>query len=126
MRNLLFLCAFLLVAPFSATAQNTDARIAYPPDSLQQQVADLHLRLNHVQDNLGKASNKMKYGILVASIGYSVTIAGGQLLGGKNGELGEALLYTGGGIGLAGTVLLFDAFRFMKKASKRPKSKKLY
>ena len=124
MQKLFFLSFFMLFAQCTKAQQITVG--PHLTDSLQQQIGAVDLRLDHVQHNLGKASQKMKYGILVASLGYSVTIAGGQMLGGKNNNLGEALLYTGGGIGLAGTFLLFDSFRFMRKASRQPTPKKLY
>jgi len=38
-----------------------------------------------------------------------VTILGGQLLG-SNPDLGKALLYTGGAIGITGTVILVKGF----------------
>jgi len=85
-------------------------------DSLKNAIMQLDQKVNLVQYNLMKSHSKLKNGILIATLGYSVTIAGGLMLGGENNDLGTALLYTGGGIGLAGGFLIFDSFRFYKKA----------
>ena len=63
--------------------------------------------------NLEKSKAKFQRGILVATIGYTLTIAGGLMLGRENDELGQVLLVTGGVTGITGTVLLVDAFKFL-------------
>ncbi len=86
-------------------------------DSLKQEILKLKTDVNTIQLNLNNAHSRFKRGMLVATIGYSVTIAGGQMLGRKNDDLGKVLLYTGGAIGIGGTFMLLDSFKFLSKAS---------
>lgn len=78
-------------------------------DSLVNAVVNLENEIYGVKLNLHQSQRKLKTGILVATVGYTVTIIGGQLLGTRP-QLGEALLYTGGAIGIAGTVVLVKGF----------------
>jgi hypothetical protein len=78
-------------------------------DSLVRAVVQLENELYEVKLNLHQSQKQLKTGILVATIGYTVTILGGQLLG-SNPDLGKALLYTGGAIGITGTVILVKGF----------------
>lgn len=59
--------------------------------------------------NLSNGQKRFQSGVIVSAIGYSVTIAGGMMLGRENDELGQVLLVAGGVTGLTGTVLLVDA-----------------
>ncbi|MGY6521592.1 MAG: hypothetical protein ACXIUD_07680 [Mongoliitalea sp.] len=78
-------------------------------ENMQRTIMQLQQEVYDVQLNLHQAQRQLKNGILVATIGYSVTILGGQLLG-NNPELGRGLLYAGGAIGIAGTVVLVKGF----------------
>lgn len=78
-------------------------------DSLEKTVLLLEKEVYDINLNLYNSQKQLKSGILVATLGYTVTIIGGQLLGTRP-ELGEALLYTGGAIGIAGTVVLVRGF----------------
>jgi hypothetical protein len=78
-------------------------------DSLVNAMVKLEKEVYEVQLNLHQSQKQLKTGIFVATLGYTVTIIGGQLLGTRP-ELGEALLYTGGAIGIAGTVVLVKGF----------------
>lgn len=78
-------------------------------DSLVNTIVKLEKEIYEVQLNLHQSKKQLKTGILVATVGYTVTIIGGQLLGTRP-ELGEVLLYTGGAIGIAGTVVLVKGF----------------
>jgi hypothetical protein len=89
-------------------------------DSLKRAVIKLDGEIGQINYNLVNAKRSLKTGILVATIGYTVTIIGGQLLG-VNPKLGEALLYTGGAIGIGGTVVLIRGFN---KISLGPPRKK--
>ena len=81
-------------------------------DSLKREIIDLKLDVQNVQLSISETKRTLKRGILVATIGYTVTIIGGQLLGTRP-ELGEALLYTGGAIGIGGTFILVNGFNKM-------------
>ena len=78
-------------------------------DSLVNAVVNLENEIYEVKLNLHQSQKQLKTGIFVATLGYTVTIIGGQLLGTRP-QLGEALLYTGGAIGIAGTVILVKGF----------------
>jgi len=41
------------------------------------------------------------------------------MLGGKNDDLGTGLLIAGGAIGIGGTFILADSFKYLGRASKR-------
>ncbi len=78
-------------------------------DSLKREIMLLNVEVDNIQLGLQESKKSLKRGIFVATLGYSITIAGGQLLG-TNPTAGEALLYAGGAVGIAGTVLLVKAF----------------
>jgi hypothetical protein len=79
-------------------------------DSLKRTLIQVDQELYAVQLNLHQAQSQLQNGILVATLGYTITIIGGQLLGTKP-ELGETLLYAGGATGIVGTVILFKGFK---------------
>lgn len=88
-------------------------------DSLKREILLLREDVNQIQVNLETSKIKFKQGIAVATLGYSVTIAGGLMLGRKNDELGKILLVAGGVTGITGTILMVDAFRFLSPKKKR-------
>jgi hypothetical protein len=92
-------------------------------DSLVNAVVNLEKEIYEVKLNLHQSQKQLKTGIFVATLGYTVTIIGGQLLGTRP-ELGEVLLYTGGAIGIAGTVVLVKGFN--KISLGPPKKPKYY
>lgn len=103
------LLLFLIFCPFVSFSQRQ------PPaslDSLKREIINLKLDVQNVQLSITETKRTLKRGILVATIGYTVTIIGGQLLGTRP-QLGEALLYTGGAIGIGGTVILVNGFNKM-------------
>ncbi len=106
-RTLFFCLAFFLgvQAPLFAQAQQFSS-----VDSLKQTILLLDRDLRQVELNLHNSQQQLKTGILVATLGYTVTIIGGQLLGTRP-QTGEALLYVGGATGLVGTVILFKGFK---------------
>lgn len=85
-------------------------------DSLKSIVFDLKTDIGQIELNLQKSEKKLRTGMLISTIGYSVVIIGGQLLGGENNDLGEALLYTGGAIGIGGTLMLFQGFKLLNQS----------
>ncbi len=113
MKHLFFLIFF--VAPLLLRGQQAPATA----DDLKQQVLDLNERMDQVQINLVTSEKKFKRGILVATIGYSLTITGGLMLGRSNDQLGQALLITGGVTGAVGTVLMVDSFKYLGRAGRR-------
>lgn len=88
-------------------------------EQLKREILILHQDVETIQINLGKAENKFKRGIGMATLGYSVTIAGGLMLGRKNDDLGKVLLVSGGAIGITGTILMVDAFKYLGRASRK-------
>ena len=79
-------------------------------DSLKKSLTEVEADLYQVQLNLHQSQKQLKSGILVAILGYTVTIIGGQLLGTKP-QLGETLLYVGGATSIIGTVVLLKGFK---------------
>lgn len=86
-------------------------------DSLKNEIIKLKTDVKQIQLNLGKSHGQFKKGMILATLGYSVTIAGGLMLGRDNDDLGQVLLYTGGAVGLGGTFMLLDSFKFLGKAA---------
>jgi hypothetical protein len=111
---------FLSIFLFSMFLQHTVVaqQSPIPPDieSLKQEILQLRNDIDLVQMNLGKSHQRFKVGIAAATLGYTVTIVGGLMLGRENDQLGQALLVTGGAIGLTGTFLLVDSFKFLGRA----------
>lgn len=108
MRKTLF-CLFFFSVFLShhLIAQSMD-QVSY--DSLKKAMIQMDQELYNVQLNLNNSQRQLQTGILVATLGYTVTIIGGQLLGTKP-ELGETLLYVGGATGIVGTVILYKGFK---------------
>lgn len=90
-------------------------------DSIKNEILALQSDVDEIKLNLSKAQPKLQIGIITATLGYAITIAGGQMLGRDNDDLGQALLYTGGAVGITGTVLLIDSFKYIGKAGGRKK-----
>lgn len=90
-------------------------------DSIKRAVFNLQTDVEEIQFNLYNAKKTLKTGIFIATLGYTVTIIGGQLLG-TNPQLGEVLLYTGGAIGIGGTIVLVNGFN--KISLRAPKTLK--
>lgn len=106
MKKYYLVIIFILIGHIYSWAQQVEpSRI----DSLEKTVLLLEKEVYDINLNLYNSQRQLKSGILVATLGYTVTIIGGQLLGTRP-ELGEALLYTGGAIGIAGTVILVRGF----------------
>ncbi len=93
-------------------------------DSLRQQILQLQQDVDRIELNLGQAQTKFQRGIALATIGYSVTIAGGLMLGRSNDKLGQGLLVAGGATGITGTFLLVDSFKYLGRASGKPRNRR--
>lgn len=113
MIRIFFITCF--IAPVLCFAQ-TDSKDV---EQLKKEILLLQGDVEQIQVNLSQAQNKFKRGIIVATIGYSVTIAGGLMLGRKNDDLGKVLLVSGGITGITGTFLMADAFKYLGRAGQR-------
>ncbi len=113
-----FLIVSLFVSHFMFAQQSN------PPadiEQLKKEIIALNTEVDNIQFNLSQSQRKFKRGIAVATIGYSVTITGGLMLGRKYDNLGKALLLTGGALGVTGTFMLVDSFKYLGRAGKKVK-----
>jgi hypothetical protein len=102
--KVIFTLVLLIFSAANLSAQSTSL------DSLKRAVTQLDQDLYQVQLHLHQSQSRLRQGIVVATLGYTVTIIGGQLLGTRP-KVGETLLYVGGATGLVGTVILFRGFK---------------
>ena len=101
----IFTLCLLLLFSIAASGQNLD--------SLKREVLELKLETQDINFRIKSADQQFRAGILVSTLGYSITIAGGLMLGRSNDQLGQALLVTGGITGATGTYILVDSFRVL-------------
>jgi len=109
----IFLCSSL-----HAQISPTDTLIN--AEQLKKEILFLRADIDHMKINIGQSEKRFKRGIVVATLGYSVTIAGGLMLGRKYDEVGKGLLVAGGVTGISGTILMVDAFKFLGRAAGKP------
>lgn len=88
-------------------------------EQLKKEILLLRADVENIQVNLVQSQNKFKRGIGVATIGYTVTIIGGLMLGRENDDLGKVLLISGGVTGITGTIMMVDAFKYLGRAGKK-------
>ncbi len=88
-------------------------------EEFKTELLSLRADVDNIRINLSKSENRFKSGIAVATLGYSITIAGGLMLGRKYDNLGKGLLIAGGATGVTGTILMVDAFKFLGRASRK-------
>jgi len=105
---------FLLAIPFIGHTQSNIVDV----EQLKKEVLLLQSDVENIQINLNQSQNKFKRGIALATLGYTVTIAGGLMLGRKNDDLGKGLLIAGGATGITGTIMMVDAFKYLGRAGK--------
>ncbi len=114
----------LLLLLFMAVALNGHAQQKQiSADSLSRAILDLRVEVDQINLNLDTSKKKFKKGILVSTIGYTVTIVGGLMLGRENDDLGKVLLVAGGATGVTGTVMMVDAFSFLSGDKKKRRRK---
>ncbi|SFN78490.1 hypothetical protein SAMN04488519_10246 [Algoriphagus ornithinivorans] len=102
---------FLFIATLLISNLAHSQVIEHPAyDSLKRTILALDQEVYEVKLNLHQAQSQLKTGIFVATMGYTITIIGGQLLG-SNPDLGKSLLYVGGATGIAGTFVLVKGFK---------------
>ncbi len=114
-KNILVAIALLISFPFITKGQ---MKASENLDSLKREILNLQTDVQNIQLSMSKTKKTLKKGIFVATLGYTITIIGGQLLGVRP-ELGEALLYTGGAIGIGGTVILVNGFNKMDQFNRQ-------
>ncbi|MEL7148623.1 MAG: hypothetical protein AAFO69_19770 [Bacteroidota bacterium] len=97
-------------------------------DSLKHQIRQLEIKVQDIDLRMNDANKQFKTGVLVSTLGYTVTIAGGLMLGRENDSLGQTLLVIGGATGITGTYLLMDSFNVLagKRKKRRKKAASLY
>ncbi len=118
MKKLLIL--YLIALPAVTMAQEESLDI----EQLKNEVLLLQQEVENIQINIALSESKFRKGIVVATIGYTVTIAGGLMLGRKYDDLGKVLLVSGGVTGITGTFMMADAFKYLGRASRRKSFKK--
>ena len=92
-------------------------------DSLKREILALKTEMRNLELDMATGEKKFKRGILVATIGYSVTIAGGLMLGRKYDDVGKVLLVTGGTTGIIGTAMMLDSFKYLGNSYRRNQHK---
>jgi 3-keto-L-gulonate-6-phosphate decarboxylase len=88
-------------------------------EELKKQILALNQNVDQIQLNLSTAEKKFKRGILIATLGYTMTITGGMMLGRENDKVGQGLLIAGGATGAVGTVLMLDSFKYLGRAGRK-------
>jgi hypothetical protein len=116
MKTIILCC--ILVLPAAVFAQESPVTDV---DALKKEILLLRADVNQIQLNLQTSQNKFRRGIAVATLGYTVTIAGGLMLGRKNDDLGKGLLIAGGATGITGTILMVDAFKYLGRFKAKDK-----
>ncbi len=112
----------ILILFVGVIANHASAQTAV--DSLKSEILALQADVESIHLNLETSKSKFQRGILVATIGYTVTIAGGLMLGRENDEVGQVLLIAGGVTGVTGTFLLVDSFKFLGRTRRKDSNSK--
>ena len=113
MKTLFF--TFTISLALAGTAMGQSGNI----DSLKMEILSIKADVENINLNLERSKSKFQRGIFIATLGYTITIAGGLMLGRENDELGQALLVTGGVTGVIGTYMLVDAFKYLGRTRRK-------
>lgn len=105
----------LLIFPAFSYAQTETKDV----EELKKEILLLRADVENIQLNLSQSERKFKRGIAVATIGYTMVIAGGLMLGREKDDLGKGLLIAGGVTGVTGTIMMVDAFKYLGRAGKK-------
>lgn len=105
----------LLIFPAFSYAQTETKDV----EELKKEILLLRADVENIQLNLSQSERKFKRGIAVATIGYTMVIAGGLMLGRENDDLGKGLLIAGGVTGITGTIMMVDAFKYLGRAGRK-------
>jgi len=105
----------LLIFPAFSYAQTETKDV----EELKKEILLLRGDVENIQLNLSQSEKKFKRAIAVATVGYTMVIAGGLMLGRENDDLGKGLLIAGGVTGITGTIMMVDAFKYLGRAGKK-------
>ncbi len=105
----------LLIFPAFSYAQTETKDV----EELKKEILLLRADVENIQLNLSQSERKFKRGIAVATIGYTMVIASGLMLGREKDDLGKGLLIAGGVTGVTGTIMMVDAFKYLGRAGKK-------
>lgn len=105
----------LLISPAFSYAQIETKDV----EELKKEILLLRADVDNIQLNLSQSERKFKRGIAVATVGYTMVIAGGLMLGREKDDLGKGLLIAGGVTGITGTIMMVDAFKYLGRAGKK-------
>lgn len=124
MRNIFFLGLFFSLSFSFSTpllAQTSPAPSSISEDSLRAEIMRLRTDFENTQANLRISHNRFRTGLLTSAIGYSIVILGGVLGGSEEySEWGQPLIFSGGVIGVAGAVLIFNSNTYIGRAAGIP------
>ncbi|MGD1890390.1 MAG: hypothetical protein ACFB15_07320 [Cyclobacteriaceae bacterium] len=124
MRNIFFLFLFFSLSlsfSFPLLAQTSPTPSSISEDSLRAEIMRLRTDFENTQANLRISHNRFRAGLLTSAIGYSIVILGGVLGGSEEySEWGQPLIFSGGVIGVAGAVLIFNSNTYIGRAGGIP------
>ncbi len=106
---------FMILLTLASTALSQAGNI----DSLKREILSIKADVESIHLNLETSKSKFQRGIFIATLGYTITIAGGLMLGRENDDLGQVLLVTGGVTGVIGTYMLVDAFKYLGRTRRK-------
>ncbi len=102
-------------------AQTSPATNSVHQDSLRAEIMRLHTELEETQANLRISHNRFRAGLLTSAVGYSIVILGGVLGSSENySDWGQPLIFSGGVVGVAGAVLIFNSNTYIGRAGGIP------
>lgn len=91
-------------------------------DSLKSELLALKTEVERLNLRVYTSQKRLKNGIIVSALGYSVTIAGGLMLGRENDAIGQVLLVAGGAMGVTGTGIMI--YSLSLGGDKKPRKKR--
>ncbi|NMM48418.1 hypothetical protein [Marinigracilibium pacificum] len=119
MNKYFYLLPILFISFISTQKVQAQGPVVIDTTGLEARINLMESRISYLEDNLAKMDKQFKIGAAMAATGYTVTIIGGLMLGRENDKLGQGLLIAGGTIGLSGTIVLVDAFKYLGRSKKR-------
>ncbi len=114
---------FLTIALFFVLNQASGQSTA-DFDSLRKEVLLLKTEVQEFNWQVSQSQKKLRNGIITSTIGYTITIAGGLMLGRQNDQLGQGLLIAGGATGATGTAMMIASLKIKDRKKQRNRSAK--